>query len=128
MNTYNNQHNQRTAGTGLTQRALQHASAPFKGTCGDSATAVAHNFVPAFRNDANGAVELARHADGSPACMHLIAYLPRQWAARCDQKGKIVELRDGIVAGFCLGSKFFTREEAAAYSDAHNASQRHPDG
>ena len=70
--------------------------------------------MPAFRNEADGRVELARLADGRPAPMHLISALPQEWAVRCDGRGNVLELVEDIIAGFLRDGRFYTREEAAA--------------
>ena len=79
------------------QLAVTQASARFAGTCGESATACKHKFLPAFRNDADGRVELARLPNGNAAPMHLISALPEEWATRRDDRGNVLELIDSIV-------------------------------
>ena len=96
-----------------TQRSLVEESARFVGSCGDSATATQHHFLPAFCNRADGRVELAKLPNGQNAPMHLICALPEAWASKCDSDGTVVELIDGIVAGFVRNGHFYTREEAA---------------
>ncbi len=96
------------------QLAVTQESTPYQGTCGESAVACQHQFVPAFCNRADGRVELARLPNGKPAPMHLIAALPKTWASRCDERGNVLELIDSIVAGFVKNGRFYTREEAAA--------------
>lgn len=95
------------------QIAVHSASQAYIGTCGESATARQNSFLPAFRNEADGRVELARMANGKPAPMHLISWLPREWAVTCDEAGKVLELIDDVIAGFVKSGRFFTREEAA---------------
>ena len=95
------------------QIAVTAESHRFHGTCGESVVACRHEFVPAFRDNADGRVELARLPNGKPAPMHLIAGLPRAWATRCDEGGNVLELIDSVVAGFVKNDRFYTREEAA---------------
>jgi hypothetical protein len=97
-----------------TQESVQQESVEFAGTCGESATATQSRFHPAFRNEADGRVEVARMPNGQPAAMHLISALPESWAAKLDDDGHVVELIEGIVAGFVRDGRFYTREEAAA--------------
>lgn len=96
------------------QLAVTRESEPYNGTCGESVVACQHKFLPAFCNREDGRIELARLPNGKPAPMHLIAKLPKVWAARCDGKGNVLELIDSIVAGFVKNGRFYTREEAAA--------------
>jgi hypothetical protein len=97
-----------------TQKQVKSASDPFLGTCGESATAGQHRFIPAFRCETSGRVELARFPNGSIAPMHLIIALPREWASQTDHKGGVVCLKDSITAGFWRDARFFTRAEAKA--------------
>lgn len=98
---------------GQTQQQVKRASDAYIGTCGESRTAGRSRFVPAFRSEHDGRVELARLPDGRPAPMHLIIALPREWAVRVDAEGGVLQLIDGITAGFCRDGKFYTRDEAA---------------
>lgn len=95
------------------QLAVHAESDPYIGSCGESATACKHKFLPAFRNETDGRVELARMSNGNPAAMHLISALPKEWAERCDESGNVLELIEGIVAGFVRDRQFYTREQAA---------------
>lgn len=97
----------------LTQDRVKEESADFLGTCGESATATQSHFQPAFQNPADGCVVAARFPSGAVAPMHLICGLPKTWGRKFDQQGNVVELIDGIVAGFVRAGSFYTREEAA---------------
>ncbi len=97
-----------------TQEQVKRASDPFLGTCGESATARQHRFIPAFRCERSGRVELARFLNGNIAPMHLIIALPREWASQTDSKGGVVRLKKSITAGFWRDATFFTRAEAQA--------------
>jgi len=98
----------------LNPRTLRQQTLAFRGTCGESRLAGGKGFLPAFCDPASGRVELARLANGQPAAMHLITYLPADWTASRDGAGRVLTLRPGIVAGFVRDDRFFTREEAAA--------------
>ncbi len=100
------------------QHTITAESRPYDGTCGESAVACQHSFVPAFQNSADGRVELARMPNGKPAPMHLISCLPRAWATRCDAHGNVLALIDTVIAGFVKGGRFYTREEAAREAPA----------
>ena len=97
----------------ITKESLRVESAPYKGSCGDSATARNKRFLPAFKNTENGQVQLARLPNGQVAPMHLISYLPPSWAARRDTDGTVLELVGSVVAGFVRDGRFYTREEAS---------------
>jgi len=97
----------------LTPESLQRENAEHAGTCGVSCHAEELNLVPAFRDERTGRIEIARFQCGSPAPMHVIDGLPREWALRCDASGKVIALRAGIVSGFVRAGVFYTREEAA---------------
>ena len=97
-----------------TQTQVTHASDKYRGTTGKSATACQCRFIPAFRCEQDGRIEWARLANGQPAAMHLIAWLPKTWASQLDGSGCILRLIDGITAGFCRDGQFYTRDEAAA--------------
>jgi hypothetical protein len=69
-------------------------------------------FVPAYRDAHSGRVVPSRYADGRPAPIHILEGLPADWVIERDLAGKTRRVRDSIVAGFVLDSRFFTREEA----------------
>lgn len=98
----------------MNRHTLKQENRAFTGTAGVSPNNARAGFVPAFRDEATGRVEFARMADGSCAPMHIITFLPLEWALVCDTGGGIIELKPGIVSGFCRDGEFFTREEAAA--------------
>lgn len=85
----------------------------YDGTCGISANCRRHGFQPAFREENTGRVELSRQRNGEPCPMHLISWLPQEWAADAAASGAIVTLKPGIVAGFVYNGAFYTREQAA---------------
>jgi hypothetical protein len=78
----------------------------------DHAGAVSPEFVPAFLNKSTGQVELSRWGNGEPASMHLIRFLPRDWAATLDSQGRVTKLLPSVVAGYARDGVFFTRTEA----------------
>ena len=98
----------------MDRQELQEQNLRFADTSGVSANNQDKGFIPAFQDPAAGRVELARTEDGSVATMHLIAGLPREWAAELDSAGAVSRLKDGIVAGFCRNGQFYTRDQAIA--------------
>jgi len=100
----------------MNQYELCHENRRFEGTAGISKNNRQEGFLPAFRDETTGRVELARTADGAVATMHVITWLPGNWAKSSDSDGGIVELKDGIVCGFVRDGRFYSREEVAALS------------
>ena len=100
----------------MTANTLRQENLAFAGTNAVSGNNRTQRFLPAFRDDATGRVELARFANGKPAPAHLIVGLPSEWATAYAQDGSIMAVKATIVAGFVRDDQFFTREEAAAAS------------
>ena len=100
----------------LGQREVQEASQAFAGTCGESCVAGQNRFVPAFKNVLTDEVALSKLADGALAPMHLITFLPEDWAAQTDKEGRVLKIARHVIAGFWRDGRFFTREQAAAQS------------
>ena len=93
---------------------LREENETFAGTGGVSANNGQARFVPAFRDSDSGRVELARTEDGARAAMHLLCCLPDGWVTERDDVGRILTLKDSVVAGFVRDGEFYTREEAAS--------------
>ena len=74
------------------------------------------NLRPAFLDKSTGRIEIAKLKDGEPAPMHIISWLPEEWATCFDDNGLVLGLRPGIIAGFERDGRFYTRDEAAALS------------
>ena len=96
-----------------TNQELRSENAVFAGTGGISQNNRQARFLPAFRDVETGRVELARFEDGTPASMHLLVGMPDEWVAGRDENGRIVALKDAVIAGFVRDGRFYTREEAA---------------
>jgi hypothetical protein len=96
-----------------TYEVLSAENEAFAGTGGISSNNREARFVPAFREDRSGRVEVARHENGQPAAMHLLCCLPEEWVTGRDEKGRIVAVLDSVEAGFLRDGVFFTRAEAA---------------
>ena len=99
---------------GLTAEALRRQNRAFRGTGGVSAENRALGFAPAFRDTRTGAVYRARFADGRPAPVHLLEGLPPALVVGRDAGGRATALHAAVTAGFVRGTRFFTREQAAA--------------
>lgn len=98
----------------MSEHKLYQENLAFAGTTGISANNRDLRFIPAFRDEETGRVEIARFADGKPAPAHLIVGLPVEWAVAFTHDGAILAVKASITAGFVRGSEFYTREEAAA--------------
>ena len=98
----------------VSKRTLDQHNRAFAGTNGISSNNRKLRFLPAFRDEDTGRVEIARFENGNPAPAHLIVGLPEEWAVSFSCKGVILALKPAITVGFLRDNVFFTREEAAA--------------
>lgn len=103
-------------GRPLSERTLQQQNRQFAGTTGVSQNNRRMRFVPAFRDEDSGRVEIARFENGRPAPAHLIVGLPREWAVAFTDEGAILAIKETVTAGFVRDGQFYTRKEAAAAS------------
>jgi hypothetical protein len=101
----------------MDRQSLLDQNETFNGTMGVSIKNKSVGFVPAFRDDATGRVELARFRSGEIAPMHLIAGLPAEWALSFNADGAISAIKNTVIAGFVREEEFFTRDEASAACD-----------
>tara|TARA_R110002072_G_scaffold1780_5_gene14661 strand:- start:4819 stop:5118 length:300 start_codon:yes stop_codon:yes gene_type:complete len=97
----------------MNKHTLHYENLAFAGTRGVSENNTRSGFRPAFLDKTTGCIELARLANGKPAAMHLICWLPRDWGSCFDEDGSIESLKAGVVAGFELDGVFYTRDEVA---------------
>ncbi len=98
----------------FTTARLCRENQAFAGTGGVSSHNHHAGFSPAFRDPADGRVEIARFDNGDPAPMHLFCGLPQEWVVDRDENGQVTAIRDSIVAGFVRDAIFYTRDEAGA--------------
>lgn len=96
----------------MKQTTLHQENLTFSGSAGVSANA-APEFRPAFLDLASGEVELSLTAKGEPSHIHLISWLPPEWAVSLADNGAILELKSGIISGFERDGAFYTRDEMA---------------
>ncbi len=96
----------------LSLQLLKQQNLEFAGSTGISANNRGSGFVPAYQDSMSGRVEVSRFANGRPAPLHLLDGLPEDWVASRDNKGHVLELRAGIIAGFLRCNRFYTRDEA----------------
>ncbi len=78
---------------------------------------LAFGLLPAFRDLQSGETHLCLDERGQPARMHLIDHLPAHWAEARDERGRIVSLRDHIMAGFLRNGRFLTLDELRLLRD-----------
>jgi len=71
-------------------------------------------FLPAFLDPTSGRSYLSRYADGSLAPFHLLDGLPAELLSQRRDKRHARRTRRPMIAGFLLGDRFYTREQAAA--------------
>lgn len=77
---------------------------------------LAFGFLPAFRDLEDGRTHLASTQEGKIASMHILDGLPLEWAEEIDAYGRIISLRDGIMAGFMRGDQFYTLDQIRSRS------------
>ena len=106
----------------LDRRRLRQQNIEFANTGGVSSGNRDKGFVPAFCNTGSGRCVRSRFADGSPAPIHVLDGLPRHWIEERDSQGNATSVIANIIAGFLLGGRFYTREEAV---DASTLKLRH---
>ena len=70
-------------------------------------------FLPAFYDKATMSAEVSRFTSGAPAPIHLLDSVPDAWVARRCANGKIVALKETVIAGYMYNGFFFTPEEVA---------------
>ncbi len=97
----------------MNNQTLKLENMALAGTRGISQNNIASGFKPAFLNKRSGRVEIARFESGSPAPMHLIDWLPKEWAASLGKDGSIQSLIPGIISGFSRDGVFYMREESS---------------
>lgn len=96
--------------------ALRRENIRFRGTGGVSEHNGALGFRPAFQDLNTGNVYLARYADGTLAPCHLLDGLPSQLVQSRDSRGRVTQAIAGIVSGFVMDGRFYTRQQAADYA------------
>ncbi|MFZ0255931.1 MAG: hypothetical protein WAN46_09830 [Gammaproteobacteria bacterium] len=76
---------------------------------------------PAFRDDSTGVVYPSCFTDGRPAPVHVADSLPDSAVLKRAPDGRVAALKQTVVAGFSLGARFYTREEAVAVRERTHA-------
>lgn len=104
----------------MNEKTLHNENRQFQGTHGVSENCRATGFQPAFKDQDSGRIELSRQKSGEPATMHLISWLPREWAESTGQCGAVLTLKPGIVSGFVKDGVFYTRDEVTCLGPANS--------
>ncbi len=100
-------------------KAIHDQNLLYTGTNGVSQENRKYGFIPAFRDESTGRVEIARFLDGKPAPLHLITALPDEWVVARDESGGVCRVKGSVVAGFVRDSKFYTRQEASDFNGSN---------
>ena len=96
----------------LKVESLAEENRQYLGTGGVSEGNRTSGFVPAFLNKVTGDVYLSCFSNGRPAPVHMLDGLPANTVLKSLVTGRAYALRDGVISGFILGRRFYTREEA----------------
>jgi hypothetical protein len=97
----------------MNSKTLRRENGAFVGTAGISENNTASGFRPAFFHENSGKVEISRLANGQLAPIHIVDWLPKDWAISFHEDGRVKCLGAGIVAGFVRNTVFYTRKEVA---------------
>ena len=76
-------------------------------------------FRSAFLDRATGRVYLSCFANGAPAPIHLLDGLPDELVLELSADGRILAIKETVVAGFVRADIFYTREQAAQWLVEH---------
>lgn len=72
---------------------------------------VSFGFLPAFRDLLTGETHLSTNTDGSLAPIHLLDGIPEVWIKERDDRGRVIALRETVIAGYLRGERFFTHRQ-----------------
>ena len=109
------------SGSVLTRQTLLAQNREFKGSGGVSQENQSIGFVPAFQDFRTGAVHRSRFSNGRPAPIHVLDGLPPELVLKKSDNGRVVALIDSVIAGFLRNSQFYTRREAANFTNKLHA-------
>ena len=105
----------------ITHQTLREQNKQFKGTGGISQENRSVGFVPAFQNSRTGTVYRSRFSDGRNAPIHVMDGLPSKLILKISASGRVVALIDSVIAGFLRDDLFYTRREAANFTNKLHA-------
>ena len=101
------------SGVALTLEILCRENECYCHTGGVSQNNGCAGFQSAFLDRATGYVYLSRFANGNPAPIHLLDGLPEELVLQRSTEGRILAVKETVIAGFLYAEQFYTREQAA---------------
>src|SRR5512143_798762 len=96
----------------MTPMTLRQENQRFDHTGGVSRHNRTRGFRSAFQDSATGQVYLSRFTDGRLAPIHLLDGLPDELVTARSPTGRVVAVKQSLVAGFLRSNRFYTREQA----------------
>ena len=103
----------------LSVAVLKEQNKCFMRTGGRSQENRSEGFRPAFSDTKTGTVYPSCFADGRPAPMHMLDGLPSDVVVARNESGRVISVKDSVIAGFVKAGQFYTREQAAAAVTTH---------
>ena len=100
----------------LSPALLRAENRQYEGTAGVSRGNRPQGFRPAFLDTGSGVVHLSRFASGQFAPIHVLDGLPAELVVRRARNGRVVAVKSSVVSGFVREERFYTREQAAAFT------------
>ena len=97
----------------LSYAVLREENQIFAGSGGVSRGNRTYGFIPAFYDTQSCQAVVSRFANGTPAPVHVLDGVPKEWVERRDPSGRIAALKNTVIAGFLHQGRFYTREQAA---------------
>jgi hypothetical protein len=97
----------------MTPEALERENDFFRATGGVSQGNGQHAFCSAFWDSATGRIFLSRFRDGRQASVHVLDGLPEDLVLERDSDGRVLVVKDTVVAGFLHADHFYTREQVS---------------
>ncbi|HIG39717.1 MAG: hypothetical protein ABGY96_17870 [bacterium] len=95
----------------MDHETLKSESLKYAGTPGVSMHCDARRFKPAFLDKSTGRIEISRLNNGRPAPVHIINWLPAEWAISFFRDGSVKSLKRSVISGFVCDTVFYTRDQ-----------------
>jgi hypothetical protein len=97
----------------MTPEILERENDCFRETGGVSQGTGQHDFCSAFWDSATGRIFLSRFKDGRQASVHILDGLPDDLVLERDSDGRVLAVKNTVVAGFIHADHFYTREQVS---------------
>jgi hypothetical protein len=97
----------------MTPRTLEQENREYGGRGGISPENGSLGFRPAFMDLETGRVFASCFESGCPAMVHVIEGLPEDLVVQRSPAGRVMAVKDSVVAGFLWCGRFLTREQAS---------------